>query len=106
MDIIKDIEPEKVWELSQSGALLLDVRGKLEFMAGVIPGSLTIPHTKVPANLAELEAYRDKTIITYCAVGGRSSQVQAFLIDQGFSNVLNGGAYSEIKKVGKEKGFL
>ena len=101
MEIIKDIEPDKVWELHQAGALLLDVRGKVETLLGTIENSLVIPHKQVPNRLSELEDYRDKTIIVYCAIGGRSQMIQEFLIAQGFSEVINGGSYSEIKNASK-----
>lgn len=44
--------------------LLLDVRPRLEFAAGHLPGAISIPLDELPARLEELP--RDRVIVTYC----------------------------------------
>lgn len=50
--------------LATGDMLLLDVRPRLEFAAGHLPGALSIPLDELPARLDNLP--RDRVIVTYC----------------------------------------
>jgi rhodanese-related sulfurtransferase len=71
------------------GALLLDVREPYEWAAGHIEGARHVPMNSLPGTLADEpgELTPDARIYVVCAVGGRSAQVAAWMIRQGFDAV-------------------
>lgn len=71
---------------------LLDVRQEWEYEEFHIPGAQFIPLVELPDRLDEVA--RDKPVIVYCAVGGRSMAASAFMEGQGFEDITNmlGGA--------------
>jgi rhodanese-related sulfurtransferase len=78
-----------------AGAVLLDVREPHELKWASVAGSaaqggcqfLSIPMGDVPARLAELNP--DQPIACLCHHGMRSMEVARFLLNQGFSEVVN-----------------
>lgn len=66
---------------------ILDVRNPDEYAICKIAGSTLIPLGELPARLAELDPQRE--IVVHCKMGGRSSQAQAFLKQNGFMKVYN-----------------
>ena len=66
---------------------LLDVRQPKEYEQEHIPGGILIPLGELPARLEELE--KDKPLIVYCAIGGRSRAAAQLLAGKGFSEVYN-----------------
>ncbi len=88
----RNITPEQAAEMLKSGkgeVLLLDVRTEGEFKKGHLKGSRLIPVASLPQRVGEIKDYRDRDIIVYCAVGGRSSKAAAFLSERGFKRVYN-----------------
>lgn len=67
--------------------VVLDVREQWEYDEGHIPGVVHMPMNTIPASLSEIPT--DKTVIVTCRSGNRSSQVTAFLRENGFDNVHN-----------------
>jgi len=65
--------------------LLLDVREVPEVQAASVTGAIHIPMGEIPARLAELD--QSKTVICMCHLGGRSAQVAAFLLSQGYTAI-------------------
>lgn len=68
-------------------AYLLDVREPDEWQAGHAPDAHHLPMMEVPARLAELPT--DADIVVVCRSGGRSGQVVAYLVGNGWDNVRN-----------------
>ena len=68
--------------------LLLDVRTPAELRNGQIAGALNIPVQELGRRLAELEKYREREIVVYCASGQRSLRAAHLLQKRGF-NVVN-----------------
>ena len=66
---------------------LLDVRQPREYEAGHLAGAILIPLKELPGRLAELE--KEKPVIAYCAVGGRSKAAAQFLAGKDFASVYN-----------------
>jgi sulfur-carrier protein adenylyltransferase/sulfurtransferase len=67
--------------------LVLDVREPFERELAQIDPSVHIPMGEVPARLAEIP--RDREVIVYCHMGGRSAMVAAFLEGRGYARVAN-----------------
>ena len=70
-----------------SAAFLLDVREDDEWTAGHAPGARHLPMQEVPARLDEVPM--DGEVFVVCRSGGRSAQVTAYLIGNGWDNVRN-----------------
>ena len=77
-----------------SSHLLLDVRETNEFEYCQIPGSQHMPMQSIPNRLDELP--KDKPIVTICHHGMRSQQVAQFLLQNGFTDIINlqGGVHA------------
>ena len=80
--------------------LFLDVREPPEVASsGKVPGAVAVPRGLVefradPASSAHDKAFnRAKTVVTYCASGGRSALVGKTLKDMGYTNVQNLGGF-------------
>jgi rhodanese-related sulfurtransferase len=69
------------------GAFLLDVREDDEWAAGHAPEAQHLPMQEVPARLADIPT--EGNVVVACRMGGRSAQVTAFLLTQGWDNVVN-----------------
>ncbi|MFI7025804.1 rhodanese-like domain-containing protein [Micromonospora sp. NPDC049900] len=66
---------------------LLDVREDDEWEAGHAPNAHHLPMMELPARLAEVPDDRDVAVI--CRSGGRSAQVVAYLMHNGWDQVRN-----------------
>ena len=92
---MSQFETVEVTEVPQ-GAAVLDVREDYEWAEGHAAGALHIPMNEVPERLDELDPDQDTYVI--CRTGGRSAQVAAWLVSQGYTalNVAGGsGAWLE-----------
>jgi len=95
------ISPEEAKGLvGRSDVLFLDVREPAEVAAsGKVPGALAIPRGLVefradPASPLHDAAFdRAKTVVAYCASGGRSALVGHTLMQMGYANVRNLGGF-------------
>ena len=81
-------------DAQRSDPILLDVREPQEHGICLIKNSLTMPMGSVPARHHELD--QTAPIVCICHHGGRSAQVAQFLLQQGFSNIINltGGVHA------------
>lgn len=95
------ITPEEAKSLvGRADVLFLDVREPAEVAtSGKVPGALAIPRGLVefradPASAMHDKAFdRSKTVVAYCASGGRSALVGKTLKDMGYAKVLNLGGF-------------
>lgn len=95
------VSPEDAKSLvGRDDVLFLDVREPSEVATtGKVPGALAIPRGLVefradPASaLHDAKFDRAKTVVAYCASGGRSALVGKTLKDMGYTNVLNLGGF-------------
>jgi rhodanese-related sulfurtransferase len=70
-----------------AGAFILDVREDDEWAAGHAPEARHLPMNDVPVRLGEIPT--DGDVVVACRMGGRSAQVTAYLLSQGWDNVVN-----------------
>ncbi len=82
-------------DLVKKGAIILDVRSKGEFSDGHIKGSINIPVQELQNNLVKLKD-KNKTIITCCASGMRSGSAKTILLNNGYTDVHNGGGWGSL----------
>ena len=84
-----DISVRRLEEMRKTGEehTLLDIREEEELAIFSIDGAVHIPMNTLPENLDQLT--KDHPIVVMCHVGGRSSQVCAWLNSNGFENAVN-----------------
>ncbi len=78
------------------GAYLVDVRTPGEYAEGNVKGSVNIPLDRVQSQLAKFK--NKKNIIVFCRSGGRSAQAKSILEQNGFTNVVNGGTWTQVNQ--------
>ncbi|MCX7142286.1 MAG: rhodanese-like domain-containing protein [Proteobacteria bacterium] len=75
--------------INRQDALVVDVREQAEYAQSHILNSRLLPLSQIEARMGDIEKFKDKPVIVYCASGNRSSSAAATLRKSGFSNVLN-----------------
>ena len=75
--------------INRQDALVLDVREQAEYAQSHILNSRGLPLSQIGARIGDIEKYKDKPVIVYCATGNRSSAAAAALRKSGFSQVFN-----------------
>ncbi len=83
-------------EIIKQGAVIIDVRSKGEFQQGHLKGSVNIPLNNLKEHLSKLK--KDKPTILCCASGARSGAAKSILKANGFTDVYNGGAWTNLRK--------
>ena len=99
--VVPRISPEEAKALlGRTDVLFLDVREPAEVAAsGKVPGALAVPRGLVefradPASPLHDAAFdRAKTVVAYCASGGRSALVGKTLKEMGYTSVKNLGGF-------------
>lgn len=88
---VSSIDPDEAKSfMAERGAAdyqLLDVRQPNEYENEHLPGAILIPLKQLPERLADLD--RQKPLLVYCAVGGRSRAAAQYLAGEGFAEVYN-----------------
>ena len=75
--------------INRQEALVLDVREQAEYAQSHILNSRGLPLSQIEARIGDMEKFKGKPVIVYCATGNRSSAAAAALKKHGFSNVVN-----------------
>lgn len=88
---IREVEPVDAKALAESGALVIDVRGKEAFATRHIPGAILFPLDDLHGFVADkINAARDSPIVVYCGDGVRSGPEGTAILNQaGFANAVN-----------------
>lgn len=78
-------------------AVYLDVRTAEEYDAGHVEGARNIDFyaADFADQLAELP--KDDQYVVYCQSGNRSGQAKALMDEMGFTDVIDGGAYADLR---------
>ncbi|MDE3736551.1 rhodanese-like domain-containing protein [Pseudomonas resinovorans] len=84
--------------LRQPNAILIDVRTPEEVAEdGTLPGALNIGYEDIGQHIAEVAPDKDAPIVLYCRSGRRAGIAQDSLQELGYSRVINGGGYQDLK---------
>ena len=85
---ITTIDWQKAFEMSKSGAVLLDVRTPAEVAKGMASeAAVNVPLQELPQRLSEVP--KDKDLLIYCRSGKRSMAASKFLVENGYTRVFN-----------------
>lgn len=87
--LVKEICPTTTQEWVKRGALLVDVREKeeVEQLAYDVPNIINIPLSVFEDRFNEIP--KDKEVVVVCKSGGRSLRAAGFLMNHGYTNVVN-----------------
>jgi rhodanese-related sulfurtransferase len=77
--------------------LAIDVRSRLEFWLGHLPGAVCLPLGSLAQSIAERGVAKDARLFVYCASGARSAQATALLRQLGYKRVTDGGAMANAR---------
>jgi rhodanese-related sulfurtransferase len=106
---VSSISPKEAAALMQQGALLVDVRDAPELQTGgKIKGALNVSRGMLEFRADPKSPYHNaafdpnKTVILYCASGGRSALSGKALRDLGYRDVRNLGAFKDWVESGGE----
>jgi phage shock protein E len=78
--------------------VVIDVRSKVEFWLGHLPGAQCIPVDTLPAGLDGVAGIsKQSRILVYCASGARSAMAKQTLTAAGYSNVTDGGGIASAR---------
>ncbi len=83
----KQVRVDKVRDLLQSGAKIIDVREKSEYDRAHIKGVENIPFSEIRKRINEIP--KDEPVYLHCRTGQRSYNVALLLQHLGFNNVYN-----------------
>lgn len=105
MQIVKPLvsakDPETARKLIAEGAVVVDVRTPEEFAEGHLPQATNIPVDTFTQRIAEVDklAGGDKTrpVVVYCAAGSRAARAKKQLESAGYTQVVNGGGFDDVR---------
>ena len=105
---IAEVTPEELYRRIEGGhtPLMIDIRPPGEYDGtggdgkGHIPDAVSISYEKLESSLGDLEAYKDKEVVTMCPRGGLSLVAAELMTKAGFKDVksLKGGMESWNRK--------
>ena len=90
---------EEVLKLIRDGALVVDVRSRIEAAIGTVPGAINVPLFSLKRRMNELP--RDRNIVLFCGTGARAGKAKEVLDAEGFK-AFNGGGYKGVAKIVRE----
>lgn len=87
--LVKEICPTTTQKWVKNGALLVDVREKdeVDALSFDVPNIINIPLSDFENRYTEIP--KDKEVVMVCKGGGRSLRAAGFLVNQGYTNVVN-----------------
>jgi molybdopterin/thiamine biosynthesis adenylyltransferase/rhodanese-related sulfurtransferase len=85
----REVSAAEALELAASGWRILDVREQVEWNEGHIPTATLLPLADLPSRIAEVAPDRDAPLLVHCAVGARSLRASAWLVQNGYTNVVS-----------------
>ncbi len=84
------------WEMIDKGAQVIDVRTPEEFQQGHLPMAINIPLNTLPSAFEKIDKTRQAVL--YCRSGHRAGQAEAYLKEQGYQKIHNGGGLKELEE--------
>lgn len=109
---IKEISADELLDMQDGNTdmLVVDVREPGEFIHGHIKHAMLVPRgileaaadTQYPKSNETLRDARERSLVVYCATGGRSAMAAKTLQDMGYTQVFSlAGGFSAWEQAGK-----
>jgi phage shock protein E len=86
---IKEIAPDEVKTLMQTGAVVIDVRDREEFEDGHIAGATNISRGTLEMRIAEVVPDKNTPVVCYCAGGNRGALATDTLVKMGYGKAFS-----------------
>ena len=100
----KNITPDEAAEMmaTESGYVIVDVRGKEEYDKGHIPGAINVPIDSLKQDIRNNEAIpeladKKKVYLIYCRSGRRSNEAAKLLSSFGYKHIYEFGGIIDWK---------
>lgn len=77
--------------------VVIDVRSRLEFWLGHLPGAICLPVGGIAQSVVDRGIAKDARLLVYCASGARSAQATAILRQLGYKRVTDGGGMANAR---------
>lgn len=94
-------DPAAARALIEAGATVIDVRSPEEFADGHLAKAVNVPVAQVASRIAEVEGLvggdRSRPVVVYCAAGSRAAKAKTALEAAGFTHVVNGGGFNDLR---------
>jgi rhodanese-related sulfurtransferase len=108
--VVPRLDPARAREMAnRDDVLILDVRDAPELQAsGKIKGAVHVPRGMLEFRADPESTYhnpalrQDRTVLVYCASGGRSALSGKTLKELGYKSVYNAGAFKDLAEAGLE----
>lgn len=84
--------------IANSKTVYIDVRTDKEFQGGHIEQAINIPYDQIAERISEVTTDHDQPIVVYCRSGGRAGVAEKTLKKMGYTQVVNGGGYRQLKE--------
>ena len=84
--------------LRDDNIIIIDVRTEKEYQDGHLKNAINIPYTEIKDRIKDYVTDKEEKIILYCRSGRRSGIAENILKEMGYKNVINAGAFEELKK--------
>jgi sulfur-carrier protein adenylyltransferase/sulfurtransferase len=85
----REVDTAEAVRLADQGFLVIDVREQTEWDVGHVAGATLLPIAVVADRIAEVAPDRDAPLLLHCAVGVRSGRAASWLVQLGYTNVVN-----------------
>jgi len=85
----REVGLDEAVELARNGYRVIDVREPSEWDAGHVAGAVLVPLGEVPQRIGEVVPDRGIPLLVHCAVGARSERAAAWLVQSGYTDVVN-----------------
>ncbi|MGH2416750.1 MAG: rhodanese-like domain-containing protein, partial [Candidatus Limnocylindria bacterium] len=75
--------------MANDGYRVIDVREPAEWDAGHVAGATLVPLADLTQRIADVAPDRDAPLLLHCASGARSSRAAGWLVQMGYTDVVN-----------------
>lgn len=94
-------DPATARKLIAAGAVVIDVRSAEEYRREHLAQAPNIPVDEFASRISEVDKMvsgdKAKPVVVYCASGHRATSAKAALEAAGYSNVVNGAGYDDLR---------
>ena len=89
---IEKVTCDKMKELVNDGAILIDVREIDEYNEGHLDKAINISYTIIKDKIGDYTKDLNQKIVVYCKSGVRSNKAANYLLDLGYKNIYDLGS--------------
>ncbi|MFA5704475.1 MAG: rhodanese-like domain-containing protein [Advenella sp.] len=92
------VEAVSLQQTKEQAPIWIDVRTPAEFESGHVSDAINIEYQNLGSAIMSIAPNKGTPINLYCRSGRRSEIARQTLLNMGYTNVINQGAYESVKK--------